>query len=384
MPSKIIYMDYHATTPVDARVLKAMQPYWTEKFGNAASRTHGFGHEAHRAVEKARAEVARLVNADAREIVFTSGATESNNLAIKGVAEAYRQKGDHIITVSTEHKSVLDPCRRLELAGYKITYLRVGSDGAVDLDELKMSIRPQTVLISVMFANNEVGVIQPVKTIARIAGENGILFHTDATQAVGKLTVDVRALGVDLLSFSAHKICGPKGVGALYVRKRGEQLRLIPLMDGGGHEMGLRSGTLNVPAIVGFGEACRIGRLEMKREVRRVAALRDRLKRGLIDGIPGCVLHGHEHKRLPNNLNISFEGVPADTLIKTLKRLAISSGSACTSTSIEPSYVLKAMGVSDALRQSSIRIGLGRFNTSRDIAMALKDFKRAVKSLRRA
>ena len=377
-----VYLDNHATTPMDPRVLKAMLPYFVHRFGNAASFTHSFGREALETVEKSRAEIARLIHCLPKEIIFTGGATESNNLAIKGAAAAGKKRGNHIITVSTEHKSVLDPCRRLEMNGFRVTYLPVGKDGRLDLRALEKAVRKETILISVMMANNEIGVLQPVSAIGRLAKAKGILFHCDAAQAVGKVPVDVKALNVDFLSFTAHKIYGPKGVGALYVRKTNPAARLLPQLEGGGHETGLRSGTLNVPGIVGFAKACEVCRLHLKREAIRLKALRDRLEKTLLKNLPGTVIHGNRLHRLPNNLNIGFEGVPAKHLIEALPHLAVSAGSACLSTSPEPSYVLKAIGVSDSLRRSSIRLGLGRFTKKEEIDVTIKEVTRAVRELR--
>ncbi len=359
-----------------------MGPYLDGKFGNAASYTHAAGREAAVAVEKAREEIARLIGADAREIVFTSGATESDNLALKGAARAYRGKGRHIVTLLIEHKAVLDSCKRLEMDGFRVTYLPVRKDGRLDVGGLKSAIRPDTILISTMFANNEIGVLQPVAEIGKIAQGKGILFHSDAAQAVGKVPVDVRALGIDLLSFSAHKIYGPKGIGVLYVRKKEPRVRLVPLIDGGGHESGFRSGTLNVPAIVGFGRACAVAREKMKEEAARTTWLRNRLRDGLIQRLPDCVVNGSQEHRLPNNLNISFAGVEAKVLMDRLRSVAVSSGSACTSTSVEPSYVLKAIGVSEELRRSAIRLGVGRFTTVGEIDRAVQEIVGCVKRIR--
>ncbi len=384
LPSKIIYLDHHATTPLDPRVLKAMLPYFQEKFGNPASRTHVLGAEAGNAVDRARQQIARLIHAEPREIIFTSGATESNNLALKGAAQAYREKGNHIITVMTEHKSVLDPCRRLETQGFQITCLRVGKDGLLDLRDLESAITSATILISVMFANNEIGVIQPVAQIAKLARDKNILFHCDAAQAVGKIPVDVKAVGADLLSFSAHKLNGPKGVGALYIRKDSRQVRLVPWMDGGGHEVGMRSGTLNVPGIAGLGQACEISLREMKKESKRTEGLRNRLREGILKKTGGSFVNGNQEHRLPNNLNISFEGVSADKLIGAMKGIAVSSGSACLSTSPEPSYVLKAIGLTPEQANSSVRFGLGRFTTQNEIDRTIEIVTRSVRNLRSA
>jgi cysteine desulfurase len=368
MPPKLpIYMDNQATTAVDPRVLDVMLPYFTEKFGNAASRNHEFGWKAEEAVENARAQIARLIRANPREIVFTSGATESDNLAIKGVAEFHRARGNHIITQVTDHKAVLDCCKRLEKYGYEVTYLPVSPDGLVDLDELRHAITPKTVLISIMYANNEIGVIQPVAEIGKIAKEHKILFHCDAVQAVGKIPVDVQKDGIDLLSVSAHKMYGPKGIGALYVRRKDPKVEMSPLIDGGGHERGMRSGTLNVPGIVGLGKACELCQKEMPEEGPRLAGLRDKLKHSIMSRLCSTAINGTMVHRLPNNLNLSFSGVEGDALLMGINDVAVSSGSACTSAMIEPSYVLRALGVSDQLSHSSIRFGLGRFNTEEEV-----------------
>ena len=377
-----IYMDNHATTPMDPRVLEAMLPYFTQTFGNAASRNHSFGWSAEEAVERAREQIARLINADPKEIVFTSGATESDNLAIKGVAEMYKDKGDHIITSVIEHKAVLDTCKRLEKDGYQVTYLPVDDMGRVRLEEIQEAITERTILISIMFANNEIGVINPIAEIGRIAHERGILFHTDAVQGVGKIPVDVQAMQVDLLSLTAHKIYGPKGCGALYVRKKGPRVRLTPQMDGGGHERGMRSGTLNVPGIVGLGEACEICRREMPEESKRLTYLRDKMIREITAQIPDAYLNGHPTERLPNNVNISYAYVEGESLLMGLKEVALSSGSACTSASLEPSYVLKSLGVGDELAHSSIRYGLGRFNTEEEVDYVIERTVETVNRLR--
>jgi cysteine desulfurase len=383
MPPKLpVYMDNQATTAVDPRVLEAMLPYFTEKFGNAASRNHEFGWKAEEAVETARAQIARLIHASPREIIFTSGATESNNLAIKGVAEAYREKGNHIITQVTEHKAVLDTCKRLESSGCEITYLSVGKDGLIDLEDLRRAITPRTILISIMYANNEIGVIQPVEEIGKIAKEKKILFHVDAVQAVGKIPVDVQKDGIDLLSISAHKIYGPKGVGALYVRRKDPRVELSALIDGGGHERGMRSGTLNVPGIVGLGKACEICQQEMSEESERLGRLRDKLKDAILSGLDDTFLNGSMARRLPNNLNLSFAGVEGDALLMGINDVAVSSGSACTSATLEPSYVLRALGVSEDLAHSSIRFGLGRFNTDEEVDYVAGRVVETVKRLR--
>ena len=362
-----IYMDYHATTPVDPRVLEAMLPYFSEKFGNAASRNHSFGWSAEQAVDKARQQIAELIGASPKEIVFTSGATESDNLAIKGVAEMYAERGNHIITATTEHKAVLDTCKRLQKQGYETTFLPVGRDGLIDLDQLRNAITGKTILISVMFANNEVGVLQPIREIGRIAKERGVLFHSDATQAVGKVPVNVIEDHIDLMSISAHKMYGPKGVGALYVRRKDPRVQITAQMDGGGHERGMRSGTLNVTGIVGLGEACAICQREMTEETARLRALRDRLKAKLEAALDEVYVNGSVEHRLPNNLNMSFAYVEGESLLMGLKDVALSSGSACTSASLEPSYVLKALGIGDDLAHTSLRFGLGRFNTEEEV-----------------
>jgi len=359
-----------------------MLPYFTEKFGNAASRNHEFGWKAEEAVENARAQIARLIRATPREIVFTSGATESDNLAIKGVAESYRAKGNHIITQATEHKAVLDSCKRLEKYGYEVTLLPVAHDGVIDLDELRRAITPKTILISIMYANNEIGVIQPIAEIGKIAKERKILFHVDAVQAVGKIPVDVQRDSIDLLSISAHKLYGPKGIGALYVRRKDPKVEISPTIDGGGHERGMRSGTLNVPGIVGLGKACELCQKEMPEEGPRLARLRDKLKDAIMASLDGTGVNGSMTHRLPNNLNLSFSGVEGDALLMGINDVAVSSGSACTSAMIEPSYVLRALGVSDELSHSSIRFGLGRFNTEEEVAYVADRVIETVKRLR--
>jgi cysteine desulfurase len=377
-----IYMDNHATTPVDPRVLEAMLPFFTERFGNAASRNHSFGWQAEEAVETGRKQVAGLIGASAKEIVITSGATESDNLAIKGVAEMYRQKGNHIITEVTEHKAVLDTCKRLEKQGFEVTYLRVGRDGLVDPDELRRAISDKTILITIMMVNNEIGVVQPVAEIGRIARERGVLFHTDAVQAAGKLPFDVNALNVDLASLSAHKMYGPKGVGALYVRRRNPRVLVAPIIDGGGHERGMRSGTLNVPGIVGFGKAAEICGREMASEVGHVRALRDRLNEGLHRNLDHIYVNGSLEHRVANNLNVSFAYVEGESLLMGISDVAVSSGSACTSATLEPSYVLKALGTGDELAHSSIRFGLGRFNTEEEVDYVVQRVTGVVHRLR--
>jgi len=362
-----IYMDNHATTPVDPRVVEAMLPYFTNQFGNAASRNHPFGWEAEKAVETAREQIAALIHASPKEIIFTSGATESDNLAIKGVAEMYREKGNHIITMVIEHKAVLDTCKRLEKYGYQVTYLPVGKDGRIDLDDLRRAITPKTILISLMYANNEIGVLQPIEEIGRLAKEHKVLFHTDATQAVGKIPFDVEKFNVDLASLSAHKMYGPKGVGALYVRRKNPRVQVAPLIDGGGHERGMRSGTLNVPSIVGFGKACELARAEMPAEMERMRGLRERLQNNLFGRLDEVYINGSLEHRLPNNLNVSFAYVEGESLLMGINDIAVSSGSACTSATLEPSYVLKALGVGEDLAHTSIRFGLGRFNTEEEV-----------------
>jgi cysteine desulfurase len=365
--TKPIYLDNHATTPVDPRVLEAMLPYFTERFGNAASRYHSFGWTAEKAVEEARKKIAALMGAEPKEIVFTSGATESNNLAIKGAAEAYASRGDHIVTVATEHRAVLDTAKHLEKSGWHVTYLPVNGDGLVDPDQLRAAITDRTILVSVMYANNEIGVIQPISAIARICRERGVLFHSDAVQAAGKVPVDVNADGIDLMSITAHKIYGPKGVGALYVRRKNPRVSLAAQMDGGGHERGMRSGTLNVPGIVGFGEACAIARREMEAEGERLRRLRDDLREKLEAELDGVTVNGSMEHRLPNNLNLSCAGVDSESLLMGLHDVALSSGSACTSATIEPSHVLRALGIGEERAHSAIRFGLGRFNTAEEI-----------------
>src|SRR5580765_7278956 len=362
-----IYMDNHATTPVDPRVCEAMRPYLTNIFGNSASRNHSFGWEAEEATEKARKQVASLIGATSKEIVFTSGATESDNLALKGVAEMYAEKGNHIITAATEHKAILDTCKRLEKHGTRVTYLPVQQNGLVDLDQLKAAITDKTVLISIMHANNEIGVLQPIREIGRIARERGVLLHTDGTQAAGKVPVNVLDDNIDLMSISAHKMYGPKGVGALYVRRRNPRVQLTAQMDGGGHERGMRSGTLNVTGIVGLGAACAIAKAEMAEESKRMAYLRDKLKDRLLASLDETYINGSMEHRLPNNLNISFAYVEGESLLMGINEIAVSSGSACTSATLEPSYVLKALGAGDDLAHSSIRFGLGRFTTKEEV-----------------
>jgi len=376
-----IYLDNHATTPLDPRVVDEMLPYFKEKFGNAASRSHQFGWEAEAAVEKAREQVAKLIGAAAKEIVFTSGATESDNLAIKGVAEAHRDKGDHIVTCATEHKAVLDSCKHLEKEGYRVTYLPVGKDGLIHLDDLRRALDDKTILVSIMFANNEIGVLQPIAEIGAICRERGILFHTDAVQAIGKVPVNVEEQNIDLASITAHKLHGPKGIGALYVRRKNPRVELAAMIDGGGHERGMRSGTLNVPGIVGLGKACELCRAEMTAEAVRLKALRDRLKDKIFAGLDEVYVNGSMEHRLPGNLNLSFANVDAEPLLMGINDVAVSTGSACSSAAIEPSHVLKALGAGD-LTHGSIRFGIGRFNTQAEIDYVAARVVETVKRLR--
>ena len=380
--SKPIYFDNHATTPVDPRVLDAMIPYFTENFGNAASRNHAYGWTAEDAVEKGRKQIAALIGANAKEIVFTSGATESNNLALKGVAEMYAEKGNHLITAATEHKAVLDTCKHLEKKGCRVTYLPLQGDGLIDLDMLRDAITDKTILISIMYANNEIGVIQPVKEIGKIAKERGVLFHSDAVQACGKIPVNVIDDGIDLLSITGHKIYGPKGVGALYVRRKSPRVQLTAQIDGGGHERGMRSGTLNVPGIVGLGAACEIAQREMPAEAVRLRGLRDRLRATLEANLEEVYINGTMEHRLPNNLNMSFAYVEGESLLMGINDIAVSSGSACTSATLEPSYVLKALGLGDDLAHTSIRFGLGRFNTEAEVDYVAQKMIDVVNKLR--
>jgi cysteine desulfurase len=366
---------------MDPRVLDAMLPYFTEHFGNAASRSHPFGWKAEEAVDYAREQIAKLINADEREIIFTSGATESDNLALKGVADMYARKGDHIVTVVTEHKAVLDTARHLEKQGKKVTFLSVGKDGLIDLNELENAVTDKTILVSVMFANNEIGVIQPIKEIAKIAHAKGALFFTDATQAVGKIPVDVEEYGIDLMAFTAHKMYGPKGVGALYVRRKNPRVKVTAQMDGGGHERGMRSGTLNVAGIVGFGKACELCANELLDDAVRTSRLRDKLETELTK-IEESYVNGHKQHRLPHVSNISFKYVEGEGLMMGIKDIAVSSGSACTSASLEPSYVLKALGLDDELAHSSLRFGLSRFTTEEEIDYTIGSVTRAVNQLR--
>jgi cysteine desulfurase len=363
-----IFMDNHSTTPVDPRVLEEMIPYFTQKFGNAASRSHVFGWTAEEAVDYARERIAKLIGAQSeKEIVFTSGASESDNLALKGVAEFYKDKGNHLITTTVEHKAILDTCKRLEKEGFEVTYLGVGKDGMVDPDEVKKAITDKTILVSVMLANNEIGTVQPLEAIGKITRERGVLLHSDAVQGVGKVPFDVQTMNVDLASITAHKMYGPKGVGALYVRRSKPRVRLVAQMDGGGHERGMRSGTLNVPGIVGFGKAAAIMLEEGKAENVRILGLRERLRAKLQGALDECYLNGSLEHRLPGNLNLSFNFVEGEAMMMAIKDVAVSSGSACTSASLEPSYVLRALGVGDELAHSSIRFGLGRFNTEEEV-----------------
>jgi cysteine desulfurase len=377
-----IYFDNHATTRVDPRVVEAMLPYYTERYGNAASRNHSFGWAAEEAVENGRAQIARMIGATPKEIIFTSGATESNNLALKGAAEMYREKGNHIITQSTEHKAVLDTCKRLEKYGYEVTYLPVQKDGRVDPEDIRRAITSKTIIISIMYANNEIGVVQPVEEIGKIAKEKGVLFHSDGVQAAGKIPVDVQKDGIDLMSLTAHKIYGPKGVGALYVRRRNPRVQLSAILDGGGHERGMRSGTLNVPGIAGFGKAAELCFNEMSEESERMRRLRDRLKDGLFSQLDEVFINGSMVHRLPHNLNVSFAYVEGESLLMGINDIAVSSGSACTSATLEPSYVLKALGVGEDLAHTSIRFGIGRFNTAEEVDYVTARLVETVRRLR--
>ncbi len=377
-----IYMDNHATTPVDPRVLEEMLPYFTDRFGNAASRNHSFGWAGEEAVETARERIAKLIGATTKEIIFTSGATESDNLAIKGVAEMYREKGNHIITAVTEHKAVLDTCKRLEKYGFRVTYLPVLKDGLVDLDDLKRAIDDKTILVTIMAANNEIGVLQPIAEIGKLCRERGVIFHTDATQAVGKVPMDVNKQNLDLVSISAHKMYGPKGVGALYVRRKNPRVQISPIIDGGGHERGMRSGTLNVTGIAGLGKACEICHEDMPHESVRMAGLRDRLRDKIMSRLDEVYINGSWEHRLPGNLNISFAYVEGESLLMGINDIAVSSGSACTSATLEPSYVLKALGTGDDLAHSSIRFGLGRFNTEAEVDYVAERVVETVERLR--
>lgn len=377
-----VYLDNNATTPMDPRVLEAMLPYFTEHFGNAASRNHPFGWEAEEAVDYAREQVAKLIGADPKEIIFTSGATEGDNLGIKGVYEMYASKGNHIITCTTEHKAVLDTCKHIEKSGGEVTYLEVQADGLVDLKELEAAIKPTTILVAIMYANNEIGVVQPVKEIAAIAKKHGVLFFTDGTQAVGKIPVDVIKDGIDIMAFTGHKMYGPKGVGALYVRRKNPRVKVTAQMDGGGHERGMRSGTLNVPGIVGFGKSCEICRLDMEKDTLHIKALRDKLETELLK-VEESYLNGNKEHRLPHVCNISFKYVEGEGLMMGFnKNIAVSSGSACTSASLEPSYVLKALGLGDDLAHSSLRFGLSRFTTEEQIDYTIEQITTTVNKLR--
>lgn len=362
-----IYLDYSATTPTDPKVLEAMMPYFTKVFGNAASRNHSYGWEAEEAVEKARQQIANLIGASSKEIIFTSGATEANNIALLGVAEMHKEKGNHIITCLTEHKAILDPAHYLASQGFDVTFLEVDKNGMISLEDLKSKITEKTILISLMAANNEIGVLHPVKEIGKIAREKGIFFHTDATQATGKVPMDVEQMNIDLLSLSSHKIYGPKGVGALYVRRRNPRVRLAPIVHGGGHERGMRSGTLNVTGIVGLGAACEICQKELPSEMVRLKKLKDKLFHGLSEKIDYLVLNGHPEQSLPGVLNVSFSYIEGESLMMGIENIAVSSGSACTSASLEPSYVLRALGVGDEAAHSSIRFSMGRFTTEEEI-----------------
>ncbi len=376
-----IYLDNNSTTPMDPRVLDAMLPYFNTKFGNAASRNHAFGWAAEEGVDYAREQVAKLIGANEKEIIFTSGATESDNLAIKGVFEMYKDKGNHIITCVTEHKAVIDACKHVEKLGGEVTYLGVKSDGLIDLAELEAAMTEKTILVAIMYGNNEIGVIQPIREISAIAHKHGALFMTDAVQAVGKIPVDVNADGIDLMAFTGHKMYGPKGIGALYVRRKNPRVKVTAQMDGGGHERGMRSGTLNVPGIVGLGKAAEICRLEMDEEAKRLSKLRDKLQVELTV-LEESYVNGNTNHRLPHVANISFKYVEGEGLMMAMKDLAVSSGSACTSASLEPSYVLKSLGLSDDLAHSSIRFGLGRFTTDEEVDFAIKQTLKAVNHLR--
>src|SRR6202163_310191 len=377
-----IYMDNHATTPMDPRVLEEMLPYFMEKFGNSASRNHSFGWAGEEGVETARERIAKLIGATTKEIIFTSGATESDNLAIKGVAEMNREKGNHIITAVTEHKAVLDTCKRLEKYGYRVTYMPVQKDGLVDLDDLKRAIDDKTILVTIMAANNEIGVLQPVAEIGKLCRERGVIFHTDAVQAIGKVPVDVNKMNIDVASITGHKLYGPKGAGALFVRRKNPRVQLVPLIDGGGHERGMRSGTLNVPGIAGLGKACAIAQEEMPQESCKMAGLRNRLRESIMSRLDEVYINGSWEHRLPGNLNISFAYVEGESLLMGINDIAVSSGSACTSATLEPSYVLKALGTGDDLAHSSIRFGLGRFNTEEEVDYVADKVIEVVRKLR--
>ena len=376
-----VYLDNNATTPVDPRVLEAMMPFFTQHFGNASSRNHAFGWEAEDAVDQARKDIADLINASDKEIIFTSGATESNNLALKGVFEMYRDKGNHIITINTEHKAVLDTCKHLEKAGAEITYLEAGADGLITVDQVAEAMRKETILVTIMYANNEIGVVQPIKEIGALCAAKGVLFHSDATQAVGKIPVDVMADNIHLMRFTAHKMYGPKGIGALYVRRKNPRVKVTAQMDGGGHERGMRSGTLNVPGIVGFGKAAAIAKAEMQADADRLSKLRDKLENALLE-LEESYVNGSREHRLPHCTNMSFKYVEGEGLIMGVKDIAVSSGSACTSASLEPSYVLKNLGLDDELAHSSLRFGLSRFTTEEEIDFTINCVKTAVTRLR--
>lgn len=378
-----IYLDNNATTRCDPRVVEKMLPFFTEDYGNSASRNHAFGWKAEDAVEHAREQIGQLIGASGREIIFTAGSTESNNLAIKGVASMYRQKGNHIVTATTEHKAVIDPCKRLERDGFQVTYLPVDKDGMVSAEQVRNALTDKTILVSLMYGNNEIGSVYPIGAIGKVCKERGVLFHTDATQAAGRLPIDVEKMGIDLLSLSAHKVYGPKGIGCLYVRRKNPRVRLDALMDGGGQERGMRSGTLAVPLIVGFGEACELARREFDSAVPRMKALRDRLHRGLTERLVDVYLNGHPTERLPSTVNISFAYVEGEALMMGIKDVAVSSGSACTSASLEPSYVLKSLGVGDELAHSSLRFGIGRFTTEEEIDYTIDAVVKAVEHLRK-
>mgnify|MGYP002624251346 CR=1 FL=1 len=377
-----IYMDNNSTTPCDPRVVETMLPYFHEKFGNAASRSHAFGWQAEEAVDQAREQIAQLIGASAKEIIFTSGATESDNLALKGVASMYRKKGNHIVTVSTEHKAIIDPCKRLERDGYEVTYLPVDKNGQVQVEQVAEALTDKTILVSIMAANNEIGTLHPIKGIGQLCKEKGVLFHTDAVQQIGKLPLDVNEMGIDLLSLSGHKLYGPKGIGALYVRRKNPRVRLDAMIDGGGHERGMRSGTLPVPLCVGLGAACQLCFDEMDSEIERLTQLRERLREGIQGKLESTYVNGHPTERLPGNLNLSFAFVEGEGLMMGINEVAVSSGSACTSASLEPSYVLRALGVGDELAHSSIRFGLGRFNTEEEVDFVIDHVVEAVNRLR--
>ncbi|MGY8990042.1 MAG: IscS subfamily cysteine desulfurase [Rhodospirillales bacterium] len=382
-PAVPVYLDYQATTPADPRVVETMLPFFNDQFGNPHSRGHSFGWRAEYAVERAREQVAALIGADVREVIFTSGATEANNLAIKGAARFYGKKKNHVITVATEHKCVLESCVQLEREGFKVTYLPVQANGVLDLDVLKDAIDDNTCLVSVMAVNNEIGVIQPIAEIGALCREAGVFFHTDAAQATGKITLDVEAMNIDLMSISGHKFYGPMGVGVLYIRRR-PRVRMVPLFDGGGQERGFRSGTLPLPLCVGLGKASELAQTEMADEQARLLALREKLYQGICARVPEAALNGDQEQRIPGNLNLSFAGIDGEALLAGLKEIAVSSGSACTSASVEPSYVLKALGLDDALARSSLRIGLGRFTTEAEVGIAINEISKQVEALRQA